>query len=55
MRLLLAAAAQFHLAMPATEAEAVVKDAEALTGREEDFSAVIRRIEQQGATYPYSS
>jgi 3-hydroxyisobutyrate dehydrogenase-like beta-hydroxyacid dehydrogenase len=45
--LILAAAAEFHLAMPATEASAVVNDAEASSGREEDFSAVIRRMEQE--------
>jgi 3-hydroxyisobutyrate dehydrogenase len=44
--LILAAAAEFHLAMPATEAAAVVNDAEASSGREEDFSAVVRRMEQ---------
>ncbi|MCU1325609.1 MAG: 3-hydroxyisobutyrate dehydrogenase [Bryobacterales bacterium] len=46
--LILAAAADLHLAMPATEAAAVVNDAEASRGREEDFSAVIRRMEQDG-------
>ena len=45
-RLILAAAAEFHLSMPATEAAAVVNDAEALSDREEDFSAVIRRMEE---------
>jgi 3-hydroxyisobutyrate dehydrogenase-like beta-hydroxyacid dehydrogenase len=45
--LILAAAAEFHLAMPATEAAAVINDAEASSGREEDFSAVIRRMEQE--------
>jgi 3-hydroxyisobutyrate dehydrogenase-like beta-hydroxyacid dehydrogenase len=45
--LILAAAAEFHLAMPTTEAAAVINDAEASSGREEDFSAVIRRMEQE--------
>jgi len=45
--LILAAAADFHLAMPATEAAAVINDAEASRGREEDFSAIIRRMEQE--------
>jgi 3-hydroxyisobutyrate dehydrogenase-like beta-hydroxyacid dehydrogenase len=45
--LILAAAAEFHLAMPATEAAAVINDAEASSGREEDFSAVIRLMEQE--------
>jgi 3-hydroxyisobutyrate dehydrogenase-like beta-hydroxyacid dehydrogenase len=44
--LILAAAAELHLTMPATEAAAVVNDAEASSGREEDFSAVVRRMEQ---------
>jgi 3-hydroxyisobutyrate dehydrogenase-like beta-hydroxyacid dehydrogenase len=44
--LILAAAADLHLAMPATQAAAVINDVEASTGREEDFSAVIRRMEQ---------
>lgn len=45
--LVLTAAAQCGLSMPATEAAAVVNSAEAETGGEEDFSAVIRRMEQQ--------
>lgn len=45
--LILAAAANSHLAMPATEAAAVINDAEASSGREEDFSAIIRRMEQE--------
>ena len=45
--LILAAAAQFHLAMPATEAAAIINEAEATSGREEDFSAIIRRMEQE--------
>ena len=44
--LILAAAADVHLAMPATEASAVINDAEASSGREEDFSTVVRRMEQ---------
>src|SRR5580658_406713 len=43
--LILTAAAQHGLSMPATEAAAVVNAAEAETGGEEDFSAVIRRME----------
>jgi 3-hydroxyisobutyrate dehydrogenase-like beta-hydroxyacid dehydrogenase len=51
--LILAAAADFHLAMPATEAAAIVNDAENSTGGEEDFSAVIHRMEQEaGAKKP---
>ena len=46
--LILAAAEHIHLAMPATEAAAVINDLEASTGIEEDFSAVIRRMEQDG-------
>jgi len=45
--LILAAAAGCHVAMPATESAAVINDAEASGGREEDFSAVIRRMEQE--------
>ena len=45
--LILAAAAELRLAMPTTEAAAVVNDAEASSGREEDFSAVIRRTEEE--------
>jgi 3-hydroxyisobutyrate dehydrogenase-like beta-hydroxyacid dehydrogenase len=44
--LVLAAAAQFGLSMPATEAAAKINLAEAASGIEEDFSAVIRRMEQ---------
>ena len=44
--LVLAAAAQFGLPMPATEAAAAINSAEAAPGIEEDFSAVIRRTEQ---------
>jgi 3-hydroxyisobutyrate dehydrogenase len=45
--LILTAAAQCGLSMPTTEAAAVVNSVEAETGGEEDFSAVIRRMEQQ--------
>jgi 3-hydroxyisobutyrate dehydrogenase-like beta-hydroxyacid dehydrogenase len=45
-RLILAAAAQAKLGMPATESAAAVNSAEAASGVEEDFSAVIRRMEQ---------
>jgi 3-hydroxyisobutyrate dehydrogenase len=50
--LVLTAAAQYGLSMPATEAAAVVNSAEAETGGEEDFSAVIRRMEQQVGLEP---
>lgn len=45
--LILAAAAQLGVWMPATERAAAVSSAEAANGREEDFSAVIRRMELQ--------
>ncbi len=45
--LVLAAAARSGLAMPATEAAAAINTAEAASGGEEDFSAVIRRMEQE--------
>ena len=44
--LILTAAEEVALSMPATEAAAAISHAEAATGREEDFSAVIRRMEQ---------
>jgi len=47
--LILAAAKRAELWMPATEKAAAVNAAEAATGGEEDFSAVIRRMEQQAA------
>ena len=47
--LILTAAAESGLSMPATEAAAEVNFAEAATSDEEDFSAVIRRMEQQVA------
>jgi 3-hydroxyisobutyrate dehydrogenase len=50
--LILTAAAQCGLSMPATEAAAAVNSAEAATGGEEDFSAVVRRMEQQVAIEP---
>jgi 3-hydroxyisobutyrate dehydrogenase-like beta-hydroxyacid dehydrogenase len=50
--LVLAAAAQLRLAMPATEAAAVINAEEAAIGGEEDFSAVIRRMEQQAGRAP---
>jgi 3-hydroxyisobutyrate dehydrogenase-like beta-hydroxyacid dehydrogenase len=46
-RLILHEAALLGLSMPATEAAASVNWEEASTGSEEDFSAVIRRMEQQ--------
>src|ERR1700730_10773260 len=45
--LVLDAAAQLGLSMPTTEAAAAINSAEAESGIEEDFSAVIRRMEQQ--------
>jgi 3-hydroxyisobutyrate dehydrogenase-like beta-hydroxyacid dehydrogenase len=45
--LIMAAAAESGLSMPATESAAAVNAAEAASGREEDFSAVIRLMEQQ--------
>ncbi len=47
--LILTAAAQRGLSMPATEAAAAANAAEAAAGVEEDFSAVIRRMEKQVA------
>ncbi|HWZ31762.1 MAG TPA: NAD(P)-dependent oxidoreductase [Bryobacteraceae bacterium] len=47
--LILNAAGRVHLAMPATEAAAIVNDTEAARGGEEDFSIVIRRMEEQAA------
>jgi 3-hydroxyisobutyrate dehydrogenase-like beta-hydroxyacid dehydrogenase len=51
-RLVLAAAARAGLDMPATEASAAVNAAEDASGGEEDFSAVIRRMEQQAEFAP---
>jgi 3-hydroxyisobutyrate dehydrogenase-like beta-hydroxyacid dehydrogenase len=45
--LILAAAAHFNLAMPATKAAAIVNEAETAGNPEEDFSAVVRRMEQE--------
>src|SRR5580704_4022148 len=45
--LILTAAAECALSMPTAEAAAVVNSTEAEIGGEEDFSAVIRRMEQQ--------
>jgi 3-hydroxyisobutyrate dehydrogenase-like beta-hydroxyacid dehydrogenase len=45
--LILNEAARCGLSMPATEAAAVVNSAEAESGREEDFSAVIQYMERQ--------
>jgi 3-hydroxyisobutyrate dehydrogenase-like beta-hydroxyacid dehydrogenase len=50
--LILAAAARAGLAMPATETAAAINAAEAASGGEEDFSAVIRRMEQQAELAP---
>jgi len=47
--LILNAAARLQLWLPATEAAAAINAAEAARGREEDFSAVIRRMEQEAA------
>jgi 3-hydroxyisobutyrate dehydrogenase-like beta-hydroxyacid dehydrogenase len=43
--LILTEAARFGLSMPATEAAAVINSEEAASGGEEDFSAVVRRME----------
>ena len=47
--LILTVAARQGLSMPVTEAAALVNSTEAESGIEEDFSAVIRRMEQQAA------
>jgi 3-hydroxyisobutyrate dehydrogenase-like beta-hydroxyacid dehydrogenase len=47
--LILAAAANLGLSMPATEAAAAVNAAEAASGREEDFSAVIEWMDPPSA------
>jgi 3-hydroxyisobutyrate dehydrogenase-like beta-hydroxyacid dehydrogenase len=44
--LVLVAAARSGLSMPATKAAAAINAAEAASGAEEDFSAVVRRMEQ---------
>jgi len=46
--LILAAASQFGLSMPATEAAAAINSKEAASGIEEDFSAVVHRMEGTG-------
>jgi 3-hydroxyisobutyrate dehydrogenase-like beta-hydroxyacid dehydrogenase len=51
-RLILDEAASLGLSMPATEAAATVNWTEASVGHEEDFSAVIRRMEQQDEIVP---
>ena len=48
--LIMAAAARLDLTLPATEAAAAVNFAEDGRDREEDFSAVIRRMEEQAVT-----
>jgi 3-hydroxyisobutyrate dehydrogenase len=54
--LIMAAAEKSGLLMPATKSAAAVNAAEAKSGREEDFSAVIRLMEQRYAeTIPHSS
>jgi 3-hydroxyisobutyrate dehydrogenase-like beta-hydroxyacid dehydrogenase len=54
--LIMAAAGKSGLVMPATESAAAVNAAEAESGPEEDFSAVIRLMEQRYAeTIPHSS
>jgi len=47
--LILNEAARLGLWMPATQSAAAINAAEAASGREEDFSAVIRRMEQEAA------
>jgi 3-hydroxyisobutyrate dehydrogenase-like beta-hydroxyacid dehydrogenase len=51
-QLVLAAAAHAGLGMPATQAAAVINATEAASGGEEDFSAVIRRMEHQAEFAP---
>ena len=43
--LILTEAARLGLSMPATEAAAAINSEEAASGGEEDFSAVVRRME----------
>jgi 3-hydroxyisobutyrate dehydrogenase len=47
--LALSAAAHAGLSLPATEAAAAVNAAETASGGEEDFSAVVRRMEQEAS------
>jgi 3-hydroxyisobutyrate dehydrogenase-like beta-hydroxyacid dehydrogenase len=53
--LALSAAAKADLSLPATEAAAVVNAAESRSGGEEDFSAVIRRMERAAGMEPVLS
>jgi 3-hydroxyisobutyrate dehydrogenase len=46
--LILSEAAQLGVSMPVTEAAATIDSEEAESGIEEDFSAVVRRMEQEG-------
>jgi 3-hydroxyisobutyrate dehydrogenase-like beta-hydroxyacid dehydrogenase len=46
--LILSTAAQLGVSMPVTEAAATIDSEEAKSGIEEDFSAVVRRMEQEG-------
>jgi len=48
--LVLSAAERLGLSMPATEAAAAINAEEATGGSEEDFSAVIRRMEEIAKT-----
>jgi 3-hydroxyisobutyrate dehydrogenase len=50
--LILNEAARLGFSMPATEAAAAINSAEAASAHEEDFSAVIRRMEQQAELDP---
>jgi 3-hydroxyisobutyrate dehydrogenase-like beta-hydroxyacid dehydrogenase len=50
--LILNEAARLGLSMPATEAAAAINSEEAASGREEDFSAVIRRMEEETVREP---
>src|SRR5207253_3927480 len=45
--LILDAAKQLGMSMPTTEAAAAINSQEAASGIEEDFSAVVRRMEQE--------
>jgi hypothetical protein len=48
-KLIVSAAMRAGLSLPALEAAAAVNAAEAASGGEEDFSAVVRRMEQEVA------
>jgi 3-hydroxyisobutyrate dehydrogenase len=52
--LILREAKRLGISMPATQAAAAVNSEETASGREEDFSAVIRRMEQQLTSEPVS-